>query len=105
MSLVNYLVAGEVGIRGDERRLQELQLLLPALDALIERDAMGDAPAVRALTERSAIVAGLWADMARHAIQRDRRADVDGPRAEWNRHLAVQLVGGEVRVDAGGAST
>lgn len=71
------LLCFDLARRGDERRLQELQLLLPALDALIEQDAMGEAPTVRILTERSPAVATLWEEMARHAIQRDRRADVD----------------------------
>ena len=87
------LLCFDLARRGDDRRLQELQLLLPALDALIERDAMGEEPAVRALTERSATVATLWADMARHAIQRDRRADVDGAIAD------PAEVGGFVEID------
>lgn len=87
------LLCFDLARRGDDRRLQELQVLLPALDALIERDALGEEPAVRVLTERSAAVATLWSDMARHAIQRDRRADVDGVTAD------ADEVGGFVEIE------
>jgi len=79
--------------RGDERRAQELQLLLPTLDVLIARDDVGEAPSVRALTGQGEIIESLWRDLVSHARQRDRRADADAI------EIDIDDVGGFVEVD------
>ncbi len=87
------LLCFDLARRGDERRAQELQLLLPTLDVLIARDQAGDAPAVQALTAQGAAIANLWGELVAHARQRDRRVDADAI------DIDIEEVGGFVEVD------
>lgn len=87
------LLCFDLARRGDERKAQELQLLLPTLDALTARDDVGEAPAVRALTGQGEVIEGLWRDLVSHARQRDRRADADAI------EIDIDDVGGFVEVD------
>ncbi len=71
------LLCFDLARRGDERKAQELLLLLPTLDVLVARNDAGEAPAVKALTEQAEAIGALWRDLVTHAQQRDRRADAD----------------------------
>ena len=67
------LLCFDLARRGDERRENELQLLLPTLDELIARDTRGEATVARELAAISVTVAALWAELSSHAMSRDRR--------------------------------
>ncbi|HEY1100513.1 MAG TPA: hypothetical protein VGF99_16350 [Myxococcota bacterium] len=68
------LLCFDLARRGDERREAELHLLLPAIDAIIERDLAGEPTAVQVLIDNSMTVVELWTALRDHARYRDKRA-------------------------------
>ena len=68
------LLCFDLARRGDERREAELHLLLPTIDALIERDLAGLPTAARDLIDNSMTVVELWTALRTHARHRDKRA-------------------------------
>ena len=70
--------------RGDERREAELHLLLPTIDAMIERDLAGEFTAARDLIDNSMTVVELWTSLRTHARVRDKRAPPPVPDDDYD---------------------
>ena len=78
------LLCFDLARRGDERREAELHLLLPTIDAMIERDLAGEFTAARDLIDNSMTVVELWTSLRTHARVRDKRAPPPVPDDDYD---------------------